>query len=166
MPISDQKTSRLNSGTDYRSKALKTVGAVLSGIALAVLVSACAPSFGDPAELKRADKAEKMADEMVNKLDKKVKLTYTKIAKVREILIAYYKKRPGPMGKEGGPPPGEPGKPDKKMTEREKDLELELSVVLNKKEMAAYKELMREQKEEMKKHRPGGGPSGPPPGKM
>jgi len=164
MPISDQNTSRVNSRAGYKNRCLQTVCAILGGIALAALVAACGSLFGGMGGSGdgQALAAEQMANDMVNKLDRKVTLTYTKLAKVRKILTEYYKKHPGRVGKGGGPAPE---KPDKKMTEREEQLELELSVVLNQKEMAAYKELAREQREEWKKRMPepapGGSPSGP-----
>jgi hypothetical protein len=153
MPTTRQQTPRVNSGADFKRKALKAVCALLGCMVLAALLGACGSFFGltDGPGDGRALKAEQMANEMVNKLDKKVTLTYTKIAKVRKILTAYYKKHMGPEGKEGGPAPE---KPDKKMETHEEMLELDLSLVLNKKEMAAYKELAREQKEEMKKQPP------------
>lgn len=148
MPATYQKTSLVNSGADFRSRALKTVCAILGGIVLAALLAACGSFFGGLGGLGgsgdgQALKAEQMANDVVNKLDRKVKLTYTKLAKVRKILTEYYKKHPERVGKRGGPAPEEAGK---KMTDQEEILELELSLVLDKKEMAAYRELAREQK--------------------
>lgn len=153
MPPSVHGIPHKKSRTRFKTRALKTVCALLGAIALAALLGACGSFFGmtDGPGDGQALKAEQMANDMVNKLDKKVTLTYTKIAKVRNILTEYYKKHLGPEGKGGGPAPEKPGK---KMEGQEEMLELDLSLVLNKEEMAAYKELAREQKEEMKKQRP------------
>lgn len=163
MPATYQKTSLVNSGVYFRSRVRKTVCAIMGGIVLAALAAGCGSFFGgsDGPGDGQALKAEQRANDVVNKLDRKVKLTYTKLAKVRKIITEYYKKHPGRVGKRGGPAPEKAGK---KMTGQEEQLELELSLVLNEKEMAAYKELGREQKEEMKKRRPGEGEGGPGPG--
>ena len=189
MPISDHGTSRLNYIASRKSRALKVVCAILGGMALAAMTAAC--GLGGPGggpEIEQARKAEQMADDMVNKLDKKVPLTFAKIAKVRAIFLEHFKKRQGrgPGGESGGGPGGDRGGPgggpgggpppgmsakgdkddksDKKMAPRDDLLELELSLVLNEKEMAAYKELMREERDKMKKRRPKDGEGGPGPG--
>jgi hypothetical protein len=158
--------------TTFKARALKSVCAVLAGIFLAALLAACGlggfgMGLGGGEGNKQARKAEQMADDMVNQLDQKTPLTYTKIAKVRAILIEHYKKRPNLMARKDGPPPpkreDQGGRGEKAVKGKAGQvglLELELSVVLDEKQMAAYKELVREQKENMKKPRPGEGEGG------
>jgi hypothetical protein len=172
MSRSVHEIPRHKSRTPLKTRALKGVCAVLAGIFLAAMLAACGlggfgMGLGGGEGNKQARKAEQMADDMVNQLDQKTPLTYTKIAKVRAILIEHYKKRPNLMARKDGPPPpkredqGGRGEKDVKGKAGQVDLlELELSLVLNKNEMAAYKELARGQKEEMKKPRSGGGEGG------
>ena len=90
--------------------------------------------------------AEERADKLLYKLDAKCKLSYTKLAKVREILMADEKRRmllmknPRGLSKE---------ETMKKLNRQARTVEMELTGVLNEKELAAYKELAKEQKEKM-----------------
>ena len=138
MPKPSQKIPHSIWGT----RALRTVCAIFLCIALALMFTACAPSFGkSEEERKEMRTAEERADKLLYKLDAKCKLSYTKLAKVREILVADAKRRILLMKNSRGLSKEETMK---KMDRQARTVELELTGVLNEKELAAYKELAKE----------------------
>lgn len=145
MPKSGQRILHALLGT----RALGTVCALFLCIVLALMFSACATSFGkSEEERKEMRTAEERADELLYKLDAKCKLSYTKLAKVRKILQADAKRRMLLMKNSRGLSEEEA---KKKMDRQARTVELELTGVLNEKELSAYKELAKEQKEKMQK---------------
>lgn len=127
-----------------RTRALETVCALFLCIVLASMFTACGMSFEKSEEERKEIRvAEERADKLLYKLDAKCKLSYTKLAKVREILVADAKRRMLLMKNSSGLPEEEA---KKKMDRQARTVEMELTGVLNEKELAAYKELAKEQK--------------------
>lgn len=127
-----------------RIRELETVCAVFLCIVLASMFTACSMSFEkSEEERKEMRAAEEMADKLLYKLDAKCKLSYTKLAKVRKILLADAKRRMLLMKRTRGLPEEEA---KKKMDRQARTVEMELTGVLNEKEMDVYKELAKEQK--------------------